>query len=79
MSIDIVCQVMIVLFGVPAMWLICGTGRWKGLGYLLGLMGQPAWFYTVITHEQWGMLLLVIFYTISWIRGVHNYYIKTPL
>ncbi len=23
-------------------------------GYILGLLAQPAWFYTAIQHEQWG-------------------------
>lgn len=69
-------QVWIVLFGCLAAFLITIKGKHRRMGYIAGLIGQPAWFYTTYTNEQWGVFVLAFFYTYCWARGVYNFFIK---
>lgn len=46
--------------------------RWASI---VGLAGQPAWFYTAITNNQPGVFILCLFYTMAWARGVFNYWV----
>jgi len=73
---DIICQTWIVIFGCSAIWFVGRLEQWKRWGYILGLISQPAWVYTTIKHDQWGIFLLSLFYTYSWGQGVYNYWIK---
>ena len=68
-------QIGIALFGVLAIWLSQdkNVGRRK-YAPLLGLLGQPFWFYSAYTHDQWGILALSVLYTISWAKGVRTYW-----
>ena len=69
-------QIMIFIFGCSAIWLVARKEEWKRWGYIVGLIGQPFWFYVTIKTEQWGMVGLTVFYTYSWITGIWNYWIK---
>lgn len=69
-------QIMLFVFGCSAIWLVARKEDWKRWGYIVGLCGQPFWFYTTITSEQWGMFALTLFYKYSWAMGVYNYWIK---
>lgn len=40
------------------------------IGYYIGLISQPLWFYTSLKNEQWGIFLLSIWYTYCWITGI---------
>ena len=64
-------QIWIALFGASAMWFISRPEPWAAWGFLLGLIAQPAWFYTTIKHKQWGITVLSIFYTYSWVQGIY--------
>ena len=72
-----VAEAGILLFGVPAFFLVgfkeAGTRRWA---YVLGCLGQPFWYITAAAHAQWGMLILVTFYTCAWINGFYQHWIK---
>jgi len=66
-------QIAIAFTGVVAIWLTQqGKESWKKYACLFGLAGQPFWFYSSYTFEQWGILALCIFYTYSWCLGVKN-------
>lgn len=69
-------QLMILIFGCSAIWLVARKENWKRWGYILGLIGQPFWFYTSITNKQWAIVALTVFYTYSWVMGIYNYWIK---
>lgn len=69
-------QIFIFVFGALAIWLVSRTEKWRRWGYIFGLCGQPFWFWTTVTTEQWGMVALCAFYTYSWGQGVWNYWIK---
>lgn len=73
---DTFCQIWIILFSAPAIWLVSRKEHWKRWGYIFGLLSQPAWYYTTIEHGQWGMVALVTFYTYAWLQGIYNYWIK---
>ena len=66
----------IMLFGCSAIWFLGRKEKWNRIGYILGLLSQPFWFYTAYTNEQYGILILSLWYTYSWIQGVYNYWIK---
>jgi len=66
-------QIAIALTGVVAIWLTQQSNDgWKGYACLFGMAGQPFWFYAAYSAEQWGILILTLFYTYSWILGIKN-------
>lgn len=71
--IDIIVQIGLFLFGAGAV-LVVGMKkhRFRRWGYVLGLCGQPFWFYLAIDGKAWGVFLLVCIYTFSWGYGLKN-------
>ena len=66
-------QVAIALTGVIAIWITQQSNdSIKKYACLFGLAGQPFWFYSAYTNEQWGIFGLCIFYTYSWFLGFKN-------
>lgn len=43
---------------------------------LFGLAGQPFWFYAAYTSQQWGIFFVCFLYTLAWLRGFYNHFIK---
>lgn len=70
---DVFTQAVIGLCGVSAVFLSQdpreSLRRWASV---LGLLAQPAWFYTTATNEQWGIFALSFLYTFSWARGFYH-------
>jgi hypothetical protein len=73
---DWIPQVGIFLTGISSIWLISRKEKWMRWGYILGLCGQPFWFWSSIIHKQWGILFLAVWYTYAWCQGIYNYWIK---
>ncbi|CAM0012930.1 hypothetical protein VPHK453_0075 [Vibrio phage K453] len=70
-------QLMIAFTGVVAIFLTQQSNdRIKKYACLFGLAGQPFWFYSAYTNEQWGIFALCVFYTYSWSLGFKNNWIK---
>jgi nicotinamide riboside transporter PnuC len=71
-------QTMIVVTGVLAIWLsqdaLESRRKWAPI---LGLIGQPFWFYAAYTTEQWGIFVLCFFYTAAWAKGLYTYWKPT--
>ena len=66
-------QILIVVLGVSAAWLVGSTDRrWRRLAGLLGLLAQPVWAWTFVEHEQYLMLSLCVLYGAGWARCVKN-------
>jgi hypothetical protein len=66
-------QVVIAFTGVIAIFLTQQKNESiKKYGCLFGLAGQPFWFYSAYTSEQWGIFVLCLFYTYAWCLGVKN-------
>lgn len=71
-------QLAIALTGVVAIWLSQDKREsWRRYACLFGLVGQPFWFYSAYSTEQWGIFILCIFYTWAWFKGVLNNWIVT--
>lgn len=75
---ELLCQILIVLLGAPAIWLLSRLEHWRRWGFVIGVAAQPVWAYTTIVNEQWGMLILTLWYTYSWSMGIYNYWFKKP-
>ncbi|HQN18383.1 MAG TPA: hypothetical protein PKV86_04575 [Syntrophobacteraceae bacterium] len=74
---DQISQLMIGSLGILSIFFIVKRDEDKRkIGMILGLLSQPFWLYTAITHTQWGILAVNIGYTIAWGHGVYNYWIS---
>lgn len=70
---DIVSQVAILIFGVGAIVLVAKKNKW---GFVIGLLSQPFWFITSFVHHQWGIFLVSLVYTLSWLYGIYEWFLK---
>jgi len=70
-------QILIVITGALAIWLAQDQyerrRRWASV---FGLAGQPLWIYTTIDSGQWGMALLSVIYTLAWMRGCYEFWLR---
>ncbi len=70
-------QVAIAITGVVAIWLSQDKREnFRKYASIFGLAGQPFWFYSAFSAEQWGILLLTFFYTAAWFKGLKNHWFK---
>lgn len=70
-------QIVIASTGMTAVFLSQQSKeKWKKYASILGLLGQPFWFWATISAEQWGMFVLCIAYTYSWALGFYNNWIR---
>lgn len=73
----IVTQVGIAVCGLVSIYLMQdlreSRRRW---GPVFGMISQPFWLTEAYTHQQWGIFILACFYTMSWGRGLWNYWVK---
>lgn len=76
MTLDMLSQLGIFVFGAAAIYLVSRIDKWKRWGYVLGLLSQPFWFYTSYVNEQWGVFAVSFWYAFSWGNGVYNYWIR---
>lgn len=68
-------QIFIAIFGVSAVWLSQSANetqrKWSPV---LGLLGQPFWFWTTYTHGQYGMFALCFLYAACYLRGYRQFW-----
>lgn len=70
-------QLLIAVTGAVAIYLTQQKNEnLKRYACLFGIAGQPFWFYSAYTAEQWGIFVLCIFYAGAWMLGVYNNWIK---
>lgn len=75
MSIDLA-QLGILLLGPSSAWCLNQRGTAHRWGYLLALLSQPFWFWMAFQHGQWVLILLGLWYTYCWTRGVWHHWIR---
>lgn len=64
-------QLAIMLTGVSAAWILNGPeGGYRRYACLIGLAGQPFWFWSTWSHGQWGMFIVTAGFTLAYLRGV---------
>lgn len=79
MNLDLIAQIGISALGAGAVALMGSPNpRRRRWAPVLGLAGQPFWFYTVVAHDQWGMLGVVLLYTAVWWSGLRIEWGRRP-
>jgi len=69
-------QIAIAMTGVTAIFLSqCESVDYRRFASIFGLIGQPFWFYSAYTAEQWGIFVLCLFYTFAWFKGFRLYWL----
>lgn len=69
--IETICQIWILALGGAAIWLVGRKEKWGRWGFVVGAVSQPAFLYTTFVHDQWGMFILALWYTYSWLQGIY--------
>jgi len=70
-------QAVIALIGPLAVWLSQDHKIvFRKWACIIGLFGQVFWFHTSYTHHEWGIFIACIFYSLSWFKGIKNYWFK---
>ncbi len=71
-----ICQTFLTLFSGLAIWLVGRTDKWQRWGFWAGLASQPFWIYSAVETQQFGILILSLFYTYCWGKGVWNHWFR---
>lgn len=71
--LELISQVAIVFLGSSSIILVAKKNKW---GFVFGLLGQPFWLITSFINHQWGVFLVAIIYTFSWIFGIYEWFFK---
>lgn len=64
-------QGWVLLTGLLGIYLIKdpGSKRRERWGFLVGVLGQPAWLWLTWSAGQWGLFALALFYLYAWGHG----------
>jgi len=73
---DFISQIIIVIFGGIAIWLVSCKAPLNKWGYIFGIISQPFWLYVTFSSKQYGMFALSVWYTFGWAKGIYNYFYK---
>lgn len=72
-------QAVIAVTGCVAIWLANDRREaWRRWASVVGLAGQPFWFYVAFTGHWWGIQVLTVVYAVSWARGFFNHWMRPP-
>jgi len=71
--LEVIAQIGIAVTGMLSIFLVAYKSKW---GPVFGLLGEPFWLITAINNGQWGVILLVLAYTIGWGLGVYEWWFK---
>lgn len=72
-----IAQVVIAFTGMVAIYLTQQNNEsLKKYAPILGLVGQPFWYYTTLLNEQYGIFILTLGYTYLWGMGLYNSWFK---
>lgn len=70
-------QLIIAITGVSAAWILNGPeGPARRYACLIGLAGQPFWFWSTWTHGQWGMFIVTAGFTLAYLRGLWTLWLR---
>jgi hypothetical protein len=71
--LETISQIGIFVFGVSSAILIARKSKW---GIVCGLLSQPFWMMTSIYHNQWGVMMINVIYTVTWLYAAYNWFKK---
>lgn len=63
-------QVWILVFSCSSIWFLSLGGHYLAWGYTLGLTGQVGWLWTALSHRQWGIFAVSVWFTYSYAQGL---------
>jgi hypothetical protein len=70
-------QIVIGFTGTVAVWLTQDKREhFRKYASVVGLIGQPFWFYASYSSEMWGIFFLSFLYTYAWSRGFYFNWIE---
>jgi hypothetical protein len=73
----VIAQTWLALFSVGAVGLSqAKSPTLRRYACILGLLSQPAWFYSTWSAGQWGIFALCFVYASLWARGFYNFWIR---
>jgi len=75
MTLAIFIQLMVFGTGAIAIYLTQQSNpEWQRYAPIVGLIGEPFWFYDSYTNQSWGILGLTTAYTVIWCIGLKNHW-----
>jgi hypothetical protein len=66
-------QSILLVLGVVSIFLL-SYPHLMNWGFIVILLAQPVWLYETYIKKQWGIFILAIFYIISAMNGLLNFY-----
>lgn len=73
--LDYASQAVITCTGFLSLYLMASQeAKVRMYAGLVGLFGEPFWFFTAYINEQYGILVLVLIYGVNWIRLTYSNY-----
>ncbi len=77
--IDLICQIWIIVFALPAVFMISSENKKVAkYGYLLVLLSQPGYIITSIMPVfKFGLFIMTVVFTLGWAKGFYIYWIVT--
>ena len=74
---ELFCQIVIPILSALVAYNVTQMDRKKRLfGYCSGLISQPLWYVTTLSHHQYGLFILSLWYTWRWIEGIRTHWKK---
>lgn len=67
---DIIQVYILITSGLMVYYVKSPQVRQRKMGYWVGIIGEPAWVYSTLTNQQYGMFLLSLWYTFNFILGL---------
>ncbi|ATG93961.1 hypothetical protein C8246_20005 [Paracidovorax avenae] len=69
-------QIAIAFFGAFAAWLSqARSARWRRWACVVGLLGQPFWFWAGWRSGHWGVFAASALYALAWLQGAWVYWL----
>ena len=73
--LEFLSQTVIIIFNLVNSYLLTlKDHRVRRWAYVLGLAAQPCWFYTTLVHGQWGILVLTLWFTAMYAKGIVTHF-----
>ena len=66
------------ILSLAATLMVCSKGKLRRWSYVVGLVSQPFWYWMTAKEGQWIIFGLSICYTVSWVNGFRNHFLKQP-
>lgn len=72
--IEVLCQTAILVLGGLSIAAISLGPKYELRGYFIGVISEPFWLYTAYAHEQWGIFVSAIWWTVFYSVGLWRVY-----